>query len=76
MKDCTAGFAKGLDNDSNRNNYLKIPNKLKQKIRDKKKICRDELMDNVNSNYRKNMKAFWKFGMCRLNLVLRISLKH
>ena len=25
------------------------------------KLCREEFMANVNSNYRRNIKAFWKF---------------
>ena len=33
-------------------------------------------MDNVNSNYRKNIKAFWKFVNGSINLILRIRLKH
>ena len=60
VKDRRTCFAQGLDNNSNWNDYLKIRKELKQKIREKK-ICRVELMDNVNSNYRKNIKAFWKF---------------
>ena len=33
-------------------------------------------MDNVNSNYRKNIKLSGSLLMGRLNLVLRIRLKH
>ena len=61
VKDGRTCFAQGLDNDSNWNDYLKIHKELKQKIREKKKIFREELMDNVNSNNSKNIKAFWKF---------------
>ena len=34
---------------------------MKQKIREKRKYCRDEFMDKVNNNCEKNIKAFWKF---------------
>ena len=30
-------------------------------MRDKKKICIEELKANVDNNYRKHTKAFWKF---------------
>ena len=57
-RDCSA---KGLNKDNNWNEYLRLRKELKQKIREKRKICREEFMANVNSNYRKNVKAFWKF---------------
>ena len=61
VKDRRACFAQGLDNDSNWSDYLRIRKELKQKIREKRKICREQLMAKVNNNYRKNIKAFWKF---------------
>ena len=61
MKDHRACFAPALDKDSNWSDYLRICKELKQKIREKRKTCRAEFMDNVNSNYRKNIRAFWKF---------------
>ena len=61
VKDRRACFAQGLDSDSNWSKYLRIRKELKQKIREKRKICREEFMANVNNNYRKNIKAFWKF---------------
>ena len=60
VKDCRVCFARGLSNDRNWNNYSKMRKESKQKIKGKK-ICREELMTNVNINYRKNIKAFWKF---------------
>ena len=54
-------FAKGLNKENNWNEYLRIRKELKQKIREKRKLCSEEFMTNVNSNYRKNIKAFWKF---------------
>ena len=30
-------------------------------IREKRKFCREEFMANININYRKNIKTFWKF---------------
>ena len=50
-----------LHSDSNWSEYLRIRKELKQKIREKRKICGDDFMANVNNNYRKNIKAFWKF---------------
>ena len=44
VKDQRTCFAQGLDNDSNWNNYLRIRKELKQKIRQKRKLCREELM--------------------------------
>ena len=61
MKDRRACFSQGLGNDSNWNDYLRILKELKQKTRDKKDICREEVLNNVNTNYRMNIKAFWKF---------------
>ena len=58
MKDRRACFDQDLGNDSNWNDYLKIRKELKKKIWGIQKICREELMDNINSNYRKNIKAF------------------
>ena len=42
VKDRTACFAQGLDNDSNWSDYLKIRKELKQKIREKGKICKEQ----------------------------------
>ena len=61
VKDRRACFAQGLDNDSNWSEYFRMRKVLKQRIREKKKVCREEFMANVNNNYRKNIKAFWKF---------------
>ena len=58
VKDRKACFAQALDNDNNWNDYLSIHKELKQKIREKRKICREELMAKVNKNYRKNTKGF------------------
>ena len=61
VKDRRACFSRGIGSDNNWKEYLIIRKELKQKIREKKKTCREELMAKVNSNYRKNIKAFWKF---------------
>ena len=61
VKDRRACFSQGISNDSNWKEYLLIRKELKEKIREKRKICREEFMANVNNNYRKNIKAFWKF---------------
>ena len=61
VKDCRPCFAQGLGNDTNWNEYFKIRRELKEKIRDKRKNCKEEVMNNVKSTYRKNMNAFWKF---------------
>ena len=79
VKDHRASFAQGLGNDSNWNEYLKIRKELEQKIREKRKICRQEVINNINSNCRKNIKAFWKFvnGSTKSNAThVRIELKH
>ena len=59
VKDHRACFTQDLDNDSNWSDYVKICKELKWKIRERT-ICREEFMANVNNNYRKNIKAFWK----------------
>ena len=46
-RDC---FAKGLNKDNNWNEYLRIRKELKQKIWEKRKLCKPEFMANVNSN--------------------------
>ena len=61
VKDCRICFSQGLGNDSNWNEYFKIRKELKQIIRDKRKICKEEVINDVNSDYRKNIKAFWEF---------------
>ena len=50
--------------------------KIKEKCRDKRKICREEVMNNVNSNYRRILKLFGSLLMGQLNPELRIELKH
>ena len=54
-------FAQALDKEGNWSDYLTICEGLKQKIREKRKICTKEFMVNIDNTYRKNMKAFWKF---------------
>ena len=44
VMDHTACFAQGLDSDSNWSDYLRIRRELKQKIREKRNICRQQLM--------------------------------
>ena len=41
----------------------------------RRKICRKEVMNNVNSNYNKNIKNFWKFvnGSIKSNAKNRIE---
>ena len=41
----------------------------------RRKICRKEVMNNVNSNYNKNIKDFWKFvnGSIKSNVKNRIE---
>ena len=61
VKDGRACFAQSLDIDSlsDWSDYLQIHNELKQKIREKGKFVERNL-PNVNNNYRKSIKAFWK----------------
>ena len=61
VKDCRACPAQGLDNDSNWSDFLRICKEPKQIIREKRKICTEEIMANVTNNYRTNIKAYWKF---------------
>ena len=43
-------FIQSLDNDNNWSDYLGICKELKEKIREKRKICGEELMTKVNNN--------------------------
>ena len=49
-----------MDNDSNWSGYLRIHKGLEQKIKEKRKRCREELMAKVNNKYKKNIKNFWQ----------------
>ena len=69
VKDHRTCFAQGLEQDSNWSSYLRIHKELNLKITEKRKVCREKFMANVNNSYRKNIKAFWKFVMDQLNLV-------
>ena len=75
VKNCRACYAQGLKNESNWSDYFKRCKDLKQKIREKIKICREGFMANGNSNYSKNIKVFWKFVNGSVKLMLRIKLK-
>ena len=72
VKDRKACFAQGLDNDSNWSDYLTIRKEIKQRIREKWKICREQLMARVNNNCRKTIKTFWKF----VNGLIKPSVKN
>ena len=76
FKDHRACYAQGLENERNRSDYLKKREELKWKIREKRKICREEFMANVNNNYRNNIKPFWKFvnGSIKFNAKKKIEM--
>ena len=75
MKDSRACRAQGLVKKSNWSDYLRTCKELNQTIREKMKICREGFVANASSNYRKNIKAFWKLvnGSIKSNAKNRIE---
>ena len=50
VKDQRACFAQGVGKASNWNDYLRIHEELKQKVRVKRKVYKEKFMANINSS--------------------------